>query len=290
MSLQICGSSELLCDEIIYLAHKVASPLLYPPSSSILSSYPSQRTQLDTVYPLTSVQLAVYDGCAHVTPTLSITSPAKYMYRGAANFGLWALSLSRTPEDVSLDPPHSASSNIYPSLPPSTTSSTTLLSPSPPLPSSSTVSITSTLPPFKNSMIRQRVSPKGFISTMEPISSIPSLSLHPDKDHIGSISSLGPIKNWIKARSLHDKKYSKALKKYDNIKRIDADRFSKKGSWIRGLEGDNPPAGSWAGWANGELARESIVRRTGENVGLSLWSKVSGAKEEKVKAIEREQV
>lgn len=33
----------------------------------------------------------MYDDCCHVATTLSFSTPAKYMYRSAANFGLWAL-------------------------------------------------------------------------------------------------------------------------------------------------------------------------------------------------------
>lgn len=90
--LQCAGSAELLQDEIIYIAHKAASPSSYPPSPATLSAYPSQQKHLDADYPPTLVQLQVFDDACHVATTLSITSLAKYMYRGCANFGLWALT------------------------------------------------------------------------------------------------------------------------------------------------------------------------------------------------------
>ncbi|GAA5952959.1 hypothetical protein JCM21900_001530 [Sporobolomyces salmonicolor] len=90
-----CGGAELLRDEIIYIAHKAANPTKYPPSSHILSTYPSQDAHLRAEYPPTKVQLQVFDGACHVATTLSITSIAKYMYRGAANAGLHFLEAAK---------------------------------------------------------------------------------------------------------------------------------------------------------------------------------------------------
>ncbi|GAA5858312.1 hypothetical protein JCM1840_001143 [Sporobolomyces johnsonii] len=90
-----CGGAELLRDEIMYIAHKAANPTTYPPSSHILSTYPSQDAHLRAQYPPTMVQLQVFDGACHVATTLSITSIAKYMYRGAANAGLHFLEAAK---------------------------------------------------------------------------------------------------------------------------------------------------------------------------------------------------
>ena len=92
------GSGELLRDEQIFLAHKAANPARYPPSETILKRYPKQRALIDK-YPPTKVQLQMYDGAAHVTPTLSFTGPAKAMYRATANFGLWALTVAGLADD-----------------------------------------------------------------------------------------------------------------------------------------------------------------------------------------------
>ncbi|KAK4047761.1 hypothetical protein OIO90_006060 [Microbotryomycetes sp. JL221] len=95
------GSSELLRDEIIYLAHKISNPDEYPPSSKTLQDYPSQQRLLDlhktdrhSFHP-TRIQLQLFDGGCHVATTLSITSLAKFQYRGAANFALWALTAAK---------------------------------------------------------------------------------------------------------------------------------------------------------------------------------------------------
>ncbi|GAA6018270.1 hypothetical protein JCM8202_001312 [Rhodotorula sphaerocarpa] len=86
-----CGGSELLRDEIMYVAHKAANPTAYPPSTETLETYPSQKAHLEADLPPTKVQLQVFDGGCHVATTLAITSLAKYMFRGAANAGLFFL-------------------------------------------------------------------------------------------------------------------------------------------------------------------------------------------------------
>ncbi|GAA5921242.1 hypothetical protein JCM3775_002955 [Rhodotorula graminis] len=87
-----CGGSELLHDEIIHIAHKAANPSSYPPAQRIFDQYPSQKAHYEQDYPPTKVQLQVFDGGCHVATTLSVTSLAKYMYRGAANAALFFLA------------------------------------------------------------------------------------------------------------------------------------------------------------------------------------------------------
>ncbi|GAA5843178.1 hypothetical protein JCM11251_001674 [Rhodosporidiobolus azoricus] len=94
-----CGSSELLHDEIIYLAHKAANPSSYPPAQRIFEQYPSQKAHYEQKYPPTKVQLQVFDGGCHVVTTLSVTSLAKYMYRGAANAGLFFLAAAKAKKE-----------------------------------------------------------------------------------------------------------------------------------------------------------------------------------------------
>ncbi|GAA6058771.1 hypothetical protein JCM10212_001887 [Sporobolomyces blumeae] len=94
-----CGSAELLRDEIIHIAHKAASPKSYPPSSKVLETYPTQKAHLEADYPPTMVQLQVFEGGCHVATTLSVASIARYMYRGAANAGLFFLSAAKVKRD-----------------------------------------------------------------------------------------------------------------------------------------------------------------------------------------------
>ncbi|WVQ66490.1 uncharacterized protein L199_004671 [Kwoniella botswanensis] len=88
------GGGELLRDEIIYLAHKAASPTTYPPSSLTLSQYPDQAKMVNKYKP-TKVHLQIYEGCCHVVPTLSWTRSSKYMYRACANFNIWAFTAAQ---------------------------------------------------------------------------------------------------------------------------------------------------------------------------------------------------
>ncbi|WWC93021.1 uncharacterized protein L201_007985 [Kwoniella dendrophila CBS 6074] len=88
------GGGELLRDEIMYIAHKAASPTTYPPSSTTLSQYPDQA-RLVNKYKPTKVHLQIYEGCCHVVPTLSWTRSSKYMYRACANFNIWAFTAAQ---------------------------------------------------------------------------------------------------------------------------------------------------------------------------------------------------
>ncbi|KAK6534999.1 hypothetical protein TWF281_006297 [Arthrobotrys megalospora] len=83
----LVGGSEVLRDEQIYFAHKAANPRKYPPPSHVASA--QQLGALNRWKHGTDVYLQVFDDCCHVTPTLSFTKPAKYMYRSIARFGDW---------------------------------------------------------------------------------------------------------------------------------------------------------------------------------------------------------
>lgn len=89
----LTGGGEMLRDEQIYLAHKMANPEMYPPGDCFLDQAPHDynRKQLKRWRP-TDVQLQVWDDLCHVAPTLSFTRPAKYMYRSIAQFGAWTLA------------------------------------------------------------------------------------------------------------------------------------------------------------------------------------------------------
>ncbi|KAK4685991.1 hypothetical protein P7C73_g4145, partial [Tremellales sp. Uapishka_1] len=106
------GGAELLRDEIIYIAHKAASPSSHPPSAATLQQYPEQRKMIGTYQP-TRVHLQIYEGCCHVTPTLAMTKPAKYMYRAAANFNIWAFTAAGKALEHRLRHPHSHSDLKY---------------------------------------------------------------------------------------------------------------------------------------------------------------------------------
>ncbi|EPS35229.1 hypothetical protein H072_11491 [Dactylellina haptotyla CBS 200.50] len=83
----LVGGSEVLRDEQIYFAHKAANPRKYPPPSHVSTA--QQLGALNRWKHGTDVYLQIFDDCCHVTPTLSFTKPAKYMYRSIAKFGDW---------------------------------------------------------------------------------------------------------------------------------------------------------------------------------------------------------
>ncbi|GAA5912516.1 uncharacterized protein JCM6883_005928 [Sporobolomyces salmoneus] len=93
------GSDELLRDEITYIAHKAANPSAYPPSSDVLEKFPTQKLHLEAEYPPTLVQYQLFEGGCHVATTLSVASIAKYIYRGAANAGLFFLTAAKAKKD-----------------------------------------------------------------------------------------------------------------------------------------------------------------------------------------------
>ena len=92
------GGGELLRDEQIYLAHKAADPVEYPPSKEILDEYDPDRNLLYDHKP-TDVQLQVWDDMCHVPHTFSFSSSVKLMYKAVAQFGAWALLKAQEEED-----------------------------------------------------------------------------------------------------------------------------------------------------------------------------------------------
>ncbi|WWC65650.1 uncharacterized protein I303_108271 [Kwoniella dejecticola CBS 10117] len=123
------GGGELLRDEIMYIAHKAASPTQYPPGSLTLSQYPDQA-RLVNKYKPTKVHLQIYEGCCHVVPTLSWTRSSKYMYRAAANFNIWAFTAAQKAVQRKLHHEKSHHSLKHPSRQNSTTPSSSSVPPS----------------------------------------------------------------------------------------------------------------------------------------------------------------
>ena len=100
------GGGELLRDEQVYLAHKAANPLQYPPPVSRLEPFGYTEDGITAEvqrWKGTDVQFQVWDDLCHVAHTLSWTRPAKYMYRGVAQFGAWALARAGRREVAILD-------------------------------------------------------------------------------------------------------------------------------------------------------------------------------------------
>ncbi|BGP30416.1 hypothetical protein JCM10296v2_002170 [Rhodotorula toruloides] len=341
-----CGGSELLHDEIIYIAHKAATPHSYPPAQRIFTQYPSQRKHYDTHYPPTKVQLQVFDGGCHVATTLSITSLAKYMFRGVANAGLFFLAAAKAKKERRLsasayEPTH----DDHPDSDAASASTTSAVNPSaivePVLQrqdhaaanatihkdveqdddsdfdansesSASSVSadeegpraenvppqrVTATghLPSFSTTssagrkaahMIRQRVNLHGFIRPLEAPHELDGCTMDPE--HIGLLHA-GPVRKWLAQRREWDDLFEKELKYWREVKSRDREKAQESGFLLGQFVGENPPAGSVAGWHDAEMAKkagrrgeEEGGRRGGATLALSAWSHISNKPDEDV--------
>ncbi|KAK4057569.1 hypothetical protein OIO90_001214 [Microbotryomycetes sp. JL221] len=91
----LAGDKEVLRDEIVYLAHRMAHPDRYPLRKELLESNP-ERTRKQQNLPPTLVHLQVYDGVCHDLPILSFTTPAKYCYRAISSFIKFVTTTSMT--------------------------------------------------------------------------------------------------------------------------------------------------------------------------------------------------
>ncbi|KAK4703020.1 hypothetical protein P7C70_g3202, partial [Phenoliferia sp. Uapishka_3] len=306
--LVVGGSSELLRDEIIYIAHKAASPSSYPPSQATLQAYPYQKVKLETQYPPTLVHLSIFDNCAHVTPTLSITKPAK----SAANFGIWALTAAQKKQDrlahPNPDSSHSSSAasslhhgHLHPkdaaaanaeehefdSDEESETSSIDSDDADKNFKPSDFVTVTGHEPAFVNHMVRERVSPAGKIRAMEPAEQLPGCVM--SRDELG-VPHLGPVRKWQKKRAEWDTKYHKDLEKYRGLREEDQRRTVQQGGFLEGrlkrASGEDPPLCALARWWDEKHALEAgdSVDDVGKrvNAALAMWSRISAMPDEEI--------
>lgn len=84
--LVIASGREVLCDEIIYTAHKAAEPEKFSVREEVRKLYPA-LDGIDTRYGGTEVHLQVYDDAAHTLPTqFEGTTPGKAAYDAIRSF------------------------------------------------------------------------------------------------------------------------------------------------------------------------------------------------------------
>ncbi|OLL24963.1 AB hydrolase superfamily protein, partial [Neolecta irregularis DAH-3] len=180
---------------------------------------PLKRRELER-YPPTQVYLQVYDSCCHVTPALSFTKPAKYMYRAVANFHIWALNESRFTSSSSIKHISKNPKGI--------------------------------ISDFTKSIIRERVDINGNIRAMECTSEIPCLNI--DKNIIGVVKP-GPIRLWLDGKSKWDKKYHSVKSQVQTL-RAKSYAQAKKNGFLGGMFGDErPPLSSIAALQDPEEIR-----------------------------------
>lgn len=93
----IVGGAEILRDEQIYIAHKMADPSKFPLSEKMVSmNHENPKDQLK--FPPTDVELLVFDDGPHAAPTLGHIDVAKYQYRAVSAFSAWALARAQNAE------------------------------------------------------------------------------------------------------------------------------------------------------------------------------------------------
>jgi len=271
----ITGGGEILRDEQIYIAHKAANPDKYPAWSGHLAKDPSghQQAALGKNYPPTRVWLQVYDGCCHVTPSLSFTRPAKLMFRVIAHFGAWALS-NATNTSIKVDEDDDIS-----------VISTDENSTAPPdhhrLRQTGTIKESSSqnVPSFEDSMIRQQIDHQGRIFELPPVCELSGMQLAPDE--IGVVKP-EPVRRWLEAKAKLDAKYSKTRKEVEKkrAKEVLATMQEEKrgGEEAREGEKERPPPSALFGRmkrekAGGGAAAAVACGGIGKpSLGLRFWS------------------
>ncbi|KAI9894091.1 MAG: hypothetical protein M1814_004861 [Vezdaea aestivalis] len=268
----LTGGGEVLRDEQIYLAHKAANPTKYPPADVYLDAIPHGREQVSK-WKGTDVQLQVWDDCCHVTPTLSFTRPAKFMYRSVAQFGAWALARAQKTEieimdddNVSVISNDSDETDI--GKEPGNEASASGLS---------TIQIGRAgdpLPSFRGHMVRQRVDRHGAIFPLGAPSTLPALNL--PANEIGVIKE-GPVGKWMAAKKKWDTKYAAEKRKVQK---------QRVNEMIAGFEGfgddEAPPPSALAGRRIRNMPKEEKRKRSW---GMSLWTIWGSKHDEKTRSL-----
>ncbi|KAG8532922.1 uncharacterized protein KY384_002800 [Bacidia gigantensis] len=273
------GGGEILRDEQIYLAHKAANPVKYPPGDAFLEDVPNAKEILEKYRP-TDVQLQVWDDLCHVGPTLSFTRPAKFMYRSIAQFGAWSLAKAQKTEidiqdddDMSIISSGSDTDGEDSLKKPSQTKTTMKngVAQGGTLASDQVGKAGDQLPPFKNHMIRQRVDRHGNIFPLDPASSLPALNV-PAND-ICVIKS-GP------AKAKWDGKYAREKRK------VQKQRAKEMAEGFQTFDEDDvPPPSALAGRRG--LKMQVAEQKNKRSWGMSLWSRWGSSHDENT--IEREE-
>lgn len=271
------GGGEILRDEQIYLAHKCANPTKYAPPDEILTERGRARL---AKYKPTHVQLQVWEDLCHVAPTLSFTRPAKYMYRSIAQFGAWALARAQNREieimdDDAISVISSSGSDTQAAQEEQDENKTK--EPQDEAVHAEVGRAGDPLPPFKNYMIRQRISRNGAIFPLAPEEELPGCSMKPAE--IGKIKE-GPVKKWLETKHAWDTKYASAKAKAH--KKIIKEMLA--GYKDFGID-ERPPPSALAGRIPVNAELHSGKRR--RSFGLAMWS-LWGSKHDEM-TVEREQ-
>lgn len=301
------GGGEILRDEQIFVAHKAANPQKYAAPAASLNE--AARAQIER-YPPTNVQLQVWDDLCHVPTMLSFTRPAKFMFRSIAQFGAWALARAQKTEIDILDDDNISVISVSSSdleAPPDGAF------PHPPAPPTESAAPAATnghvngqsnkgkakesgpaahigkagdpLPPFKNHMIRQRVTRHGDIYPLAPPSELPGTRMILEHPHHVGIPKEATLNKWIAAHDRWETKYAHDHAKIRKKRLADA-----AAGFVSFGPGEHPPPSALAGRIKiGQDWTQERPRRTRRQAKrpLVLWTNW-GSKHD-ASAVEREQ-
>ncbi|KAJ4205583.1 hypothetical protein NW767_003647 [Fusarium falciforme] len=269
------GGGEILRDEQIYLAHKCANPAKYAPPEEALTE--EGRARLEQYKP-TDVQLQIWDDLCHVAPTLSFTRPAKHMYRSIAQFSAWALARAQKRGiDILDDDAISVISESgseggrskRPKTPELERSATNL-------PPGQVGKAGDPLPPFKNHMIRQKVTRHGATLPLAPEAELPACCVQPAT--VGVVKE-GTVKKWLAMRKQWDNRFASAKAKVH--KKIIDDMVA---GYHEFGPGEYPPPTALAG--RRRVDSELVEGKKQKSWGLAMWS-LWGSKHDEM-TVERE--
>lgn len=227
----LVGGGEVLRDEQLYLAHKMARPAGYPLSARVVA-YNQERPADRLKHPPTDVQLLVFDDGPHAAPTLGHVDVAKFQYRAVSQFAAWALARAQNAEveieDFADDNGDWAAETLglvggISSLSPPGVSalgtpgrSREGSSPPPPPPPYSKYGPLRAgypLPPFKDHMQRFRVTRQGMLLPLDPPASIPCLNI--PASEIGWPKGEA-LAGWIRYKTSVDRKFASEKKKSES--------------------------------------------------------------------------
>lgn len=269
------GGGELLHDEQVYLAHKAANPAKYPPPDAVTREWDPENKILHKYGP-TKVQLQVWDDLCHVAHTLSFTRPAKYMYRGVAQFSAWALAHAQDKpmtilddDDISIISTDSSSekeekdtiTNVDGVAEPRSVNSVQMRAHTVSTSDGAVGKAGDPLPPFVEHMIRQRVDRHGFLYPLPSASEVPCLQV--DRNSIGVIKP-GPVRKWISKKSEWDTRFAKEKR------RVQKTRLKEMATGYDEFPGETPPPTALAG--RRQKGMEIQKQRQGKSWAMAMWS------------------
>lgn len=231
------------------------------------------------------------DKSADVPHTLSFTRPAKYMYRSVAQFGAWALAHAQNKGiDIQDDDAVSVISDGPDTADEADASASTSDlrrkktnagvdiedDKSTDSPYGAVGKAGDPLPPFREHMIRQRVTRHGIIY---PLALPAELAcLHLDPATIGTVKK-GPVQKWLAAKKVNEQKFASEKKKVQKKRAKESDKGYDR------IPNEDPPATALVNRLKDGVAPEQKKNR--KSWGLAMWSGWGSHHDEKT--LEREE-